>query len=43
MIIHKSFGLDLGTTNSSAAAIVEDNIVFAIESKITKNKIIFLL
>ena len=40
MRIHKSFGLDLGTTNSTASVILNGKVVFAEENKTTKNKII---
>ena len=39
MKIHKSFGLDLGTTNSTASIIKNGKIVFAEEGK-AKNKTI---
>ncbi len=40
MIIHKSFGLDLGTTNSTASVVLNGKVVFAEEDKIRKNKTI---
>ncbi|MGI5872502.1 MAG: Hsp70 family protein [Bacillota bacterium] len=39
MIIHKGFGLDLGTTNSTASIIKNGKVVFALEGK-AKNKTI---
>ncbi len=39
MIIHKGFGLDLGTTNSTAAVVKNGKVVFALEGK-AKNKTI---
>lgn len=39
MIIHKSFGLDLGTTNSTASVVKNGKIKFAVEGK-AKNKTI---
>lgn len=39
MKIHKSFGLDLGTTNSTASIIKNGKVVFALEGK-AKNKTI---
>lgn len=40
MIIHKSFGLDLGTTNSTASVVKNGKIVFAEEDGKLKNKTI---
>ena len=40
MIIHKSFGLDLGTTNSTASVVLNGKVVFAEEDKTRKNKTI---
>src|SRR5574344_2939143 len=39
MIIHKSFGLDLGTTNSTASVIKDGKVIYA-EEKPSKNKTI---
>ena len=39
MIIHKSFGLDLGTTNSTASVIVDGKVIYA-EEGVAKNKTI---
>lgn len=40
MIIRKSFGLDLGTTNSTAAVIKNGEVIYSTEDKVRKNKII---
>ena len=39
MIIHKSFGLDLGTTNSTASVIKDGKVIYA-EEKPSKNRTI---
>ena len=39
MIIHKSFGLDLGTTNSTASVIKDGKVLYAEENP-GKNKTI---
>ncbi|MDD3453548.1 MAG: Hsp70 family protein [Bacilli bacterium] len=39
MIMHKSFGLDLGTTNSTASVVKEGKVIYA-EEKPAKNKTI---
>lgn len=40
MIIHKFFGLDLGTTNSTVAIVKDGKVLFGVEDKIRKNKTI---